>query len=335
MGEKLKLLLVDDELFLCEQISANVDWDSFGIELIGSCDNAMDALEQMIDEMPDILITDIKMPVMNGLELVARARQMNPLLQCVILSGYAEFTLAQAAIEQGVQSYLLKPFSRAEFESTLQKCCELVGRVRSGKSMELKERTESVSRLFQDLRGLKENNVTIDTEQIQKIIQPYPDFVMLREALVLMSVYEDGRSEFGKKWIPRFYEKEDLLRTAVEALNDMTPVKEKESELIRKIKAYVQEHYMDETLNLQQIADQVVHLGVKYIGRCFYRETETKFSQYLLEIRMERAKQILKDTENSRIEEIAEQIGLGHDIPYFYQLFKRYTGMTPKEYKKA
>ncbi|HJC56439.1 MAG TPA: response regulator [Candidatus Eisenbergiella intestinipullorum] len=114
MGEKIKLLLVDDESFLCEQISSNVSWESFGAELIGYCDNAMDALEQMIDEMPDILITDIRMPVMNGLELIARAKQMNPLLQCVILSGYAEFTLAQAALREGVQNYLLKPFSRAE-----------------------------------------------------------------------------------------------------------------------------------------------------------------------------------------------------------------------------
>lgn len=333
MEDRIKLLLVDDELFLCEQISANVDWERFGIELIGSCDNAMDALEQMIDEMPDILITDIKMPVMSGLELVAKARQMNPLLQCVILSGYAEFTLAQTAIEQGVQSYLLKPFSRAELENTLQKCCELVKKERSGKSMELKERTESVSRLFQDLRGLREKEENIEPEQIRKIMQSYPDLVMLREALVLISVYEDGRSEFGKKWIPRYYGGDDILKTAADALNDMVPEKEKESELVRKIKAYVQEHYMDETLNLQLIADQVVHLGVKYIGRCFYKETETKFSRYLLEIRMEKAKQMLKYTENNKIEEIAEQVGLGHDVPYFYQLFKRYTGMTPKEYK--
>ncbi|MCI8798339.1 response regulator transcription factor [Acetatifactor muris] len=335
MGEKIKLLLVDDESFLCEQICSNINWDSFGVELIGSCENAMDALEQMIDEMPDILITDIKMPVMTGLELIARARQMNPALQCVILSGYGEFTLAQAAIEQGVQSYLLKPFSKAEFESTLGKCCELVERERSGKSMELKERTENVSRLFQDLRGLKENNAAVEPEQIQKIMLTYPDLVMLREAMVLASVYEDGRSEFGKKWIPRFYEEGDILKTAAEALNDMLPKKEKESQLVRKIKAYVQQHYMDETLNLQLIAEQVVHLGVKYIGRCFYRETEVKFSQYLLEIRMEKAKKMLKDTEDNKIEEIAEAIGLGHDVPYFYQLFKRYTGMTPKEYKKV
>ena len=136
MGERIKLLLVDDEIFLCEQISANVPWENYGIELIGYCDNALDALDKMIDEMPDILITDIKMPVMNGLELISRARQMNPFLQCIILSGYAEFTLAKAAIEQGVKNYLLKPFSRTELESTLQQCCVQLQKDRSEKKNE-------------------------------------------------------------------------------------------------------------------------------------------------------------------------------------------------------
>lgn len=335
MGEKIKLLLVDDESFLCEQISANVPWENFGVELIGYSDNAMDALEQMIDEMPDILITDIKMPVMNGLELIARAKQMNPALQCVILSGYAEFTLAQAAIKQGVQNYLLKPFSRAELENTLQKCCDQILKERSEKKMELEQRTESVSRLFQELKELKENHTEIETEQIRTIMCSYPDLIMLREAMVLFVTYEDERGESAKMWISKLYSAEgNIFKTAADVLNDIPCKKGNESELIRKIKNYAQQHFMEESLNLQFIADRIVHMGVKYIGRCFIKETGVKFSEYLLGLRMERAKQMLKK-EDIRIEEIAEQVGLGHDVPYFYQLFKRYTGMTPKEYRKT
>ena len=334
VGERIKLLLVDDESFLCKQICTNVSWESFGVEMMGYCDNAMDALEQMIDEMPDILITDIKMPVMNGLELIARAKQMNPFLQCVILSGYAEFTLAQAAIEQGVQNYLLKPFSRAELESTLQKCCAQIQKDRSERKLELEQRTELVSRLFQELKVLKEREEQIKPEQLQTILRAYPDFIMLREAMVLFFTYEDYRSEAPKLWISKLYDAEsDILKTAADALNDIPRKKEKESELVRKIKNYVQEHYTEESLNLQFIADQVVYLGVKYIGRCFLKETGVKFSEFLLGIRMEKAKQMLRE-KDYRIEEIAEQVGLGHDVPYFYQLFKRYTGMTPKEYRK-
>lgn len=335
MGEQLKVLLVDDELFLLEQISENVSWESLGVELIGSCENAMDALEQMIDEMPDILITDIKMPVMNGLELITRAKQMNPLLYCVVLSGYAEFTLAQAAIEKGVQNYLLKPFSKSEFESTLRRCCDQIRKNRSEKRMDLEYRTESVSKLFSELRVLKETDRETGIEQIRKLMLPYPDLIMLREAMVLFLTYGDADSSVGKKWIPRLFDaEEDLYETVVNALNEMPRGRERESDLVRKIKGYVQQHYTEEALNLQLIADEVVHLGVKYIGRCFFKETGIKFSEYLLGIRMEKAKQMLRSAEDIRIEEIAEQVGLGHDVPYFYQLFKRYTGMTPKEYRK-
>lgn len=336
MGERIKLLLVDDEVFLCEQISVNIPWEKYGIELIGFCDNAVDALEQMIDEMPDILITDIKMPVMNGLELITRAKQMNPHLQCVILSGYAEFTLAQAAIEQGVKNYLLKPFSRMELESTLKKCCSQILKDHSEKRIDLQERTENISRLFQELKALKEANERIDPTRIRTIMHSYQDVIMLREAMVLLFTYEEDRSESAKHWIPIFYEADrDIVQTAAEALNDISrKTAGKESELVRKIKEYTRQHFMEESLNLQFIADQIVYLGVKYIGRCFMKETGVKFSEYLLGIRMERAKQILK-TEDTRIEEIAEQVGLGHDVPYFYQLFKRYTGMTPKEYRKS
>ena len=335
MGERIKLLLVDDEIFLCEQISANVPWENYGIELIGYCDNALDALDKMIDEMPDILITDIKMPVMNGLELISRARQMNPFLQCIILSGYAEFTLAKAAIEQGVKNYLLKPFSRTELESTLQQCCVQLQKDRSEKKMNLQERTENVSRLFQELKGLKEADEKVEPAQLEAIMRSYPDLIMLREAMALFFAYEDDRREASKYWIPRFYDAEgDILKTAAEALNDIPGGKGKESELVRKIKDYAQQHFMEETLSLQFIADQIVYLGVKYFGRCFLKETGVKFSEYLLGIRMGKAKQMLR-VEDTRVEEIAEQVGLGHDVPYFYQLFKRYTGMTPKEYRKS
>lgn len=335
MGERLKLLLVDDEQFFLEQISENVSWEDFGVELIGSCENAMDALEQMIDEMPDILITDIKMPVMNGLELIARAKQMNPLLYCVVLSGYAEFTLAQAAMEQGVQNYLLKPFSKSEFESTLNKCCEQIRRNRSEKRMDLEQRTESVTRLFQELQTLKEMDSETGTEQIRKLMLSYPDLIMLREAMVLFLTNSAEENGIGKKWIAKlFCAEEDLLETAASAINEMPRRKGRESDLVHKIKEYVQLHYTEETLNLQLIADQVVHLGVKYIGRCFMKETGMKFSEYLLEVRMEKAKDMLRSADDNRIGEIADRVGLGHDVPYFYQLFKRYTGMTPKEYRR-
>ena len=108
-----------------------------------------------------------------------------------------------------------------------------------------------------------------------------------------------------------------------------------ESELVRKIKEYTKQYYYQENLNLQWIAECVVHLGVKYVGRCFIAETGVKYSEYLSGIRIKKAKELLRHHRDMRGEEIANQVGLGRNIPYFYQVFKRYTGMTPKEYQKS
>ena len=86
-------------------------------------------------------------------------------------------------------------------------------------------------------------------------------------------------------------------------------------------------------LNLLKIADQVVHFGPKYVGKCFLRETGNRYSEYLYKVRMEKAKELLVREKDWRIEMIAEAVGLGHEVQYFYQLFKKYTGTTPKEYR--
>ena len=87
MDALVKIMLVDDEQFVLERIQKTVSWEQMGMELTGCCTNAMEALDHMINEMPDILITDIKMPVVGGLELIAKTKQMNPSIECVVLSG--------------------------------------------------------------------------------------------------------------------------------------------------------------------------------------------------------------------------------------------------------
>lgn len=120
----IKVMMVDDESKVREAIRHLVPWEELGIRLIGTCSNAIEALHEMTEEMPDILITDIKMPVMNGIELVGQAKAMYPLLQCVIISGYDEFPLAQAAMAEGVRHYLLKPCMQEDVVEVLQKCIE-------------------------------------------------------------------------------------------------------------------------------------------------------------------------------------------------------------------
>jgi len=104
-----KVLLVDDERIILEGISSIIDWEEIGTELIGTARNGLEAYDFIVREKPDIVICDIKMPGMTGLELVARVSKEFPDVKFIILSGFNEFEYAKRAMEHGVKHYLLKP----------------------------------------------------------------------------------------------------------------------------------------------------------------------------------------------------------------------------------
>ena len=114
-----KLLLVDDEPIIREGLERIIDWEKLDLKLTASCPNAIAALDSMTDDMPDILLTDIRLPGMTGLELVQRAVTLHPMLQTLILSGHDTFQYAQQALKYGVIEYLLKPCSQKEMEGSV------------------------------------------------------------------------------------------------------------------------------------------------------------------------------------------------------------------------
>ena len=102
---------------------------------------------------------------------------------------------------------------------------------------------------------------------------------------------------------------------------------------IQQMTAYVDGHYQEESLTLQFLADHVIYMNADYIGREFSRVMGKKFSAYLLETPMERAKLLMTTDAGLHSYEVAEQVGLGNNPHYFSQLFRKYTGLTPTEYR--
>lgn len=107
-------MLVDDEILIRENIRQCVDWEKEGFLYCGDAPDGELALPIIEAQLPDILITDIRMPFMNGLELSSVVRQQFPKMKIIILSGHDDFQYAQAALRLGVEDYCLKPFSAAD-----------------------------------------------------------------------------------------------------------------------------------------------------------------------------------------------------------------------------
>lgn len=110
----MKVILADDEPIVLEGLRWLVDWSALGFELAGEAYDGEDALKLMELHQPDLVITDIRMPVIDGLELIRQAHQQYPGTQFIILSGYADFEYARQAIRYGVSNYLTKPLDDAE-----------------------------------------------------------------------------------------------------------------------------------------------------------------------------------------------------------------------------
>jgi two-component system response regulator YesN len=119
-------MIVDDEIAIRENIRSSVDWEKEGFHYCGDAPDGELALPLIEEWAPDILITDIKMPFMNGLELASIVRTQKPEIKIIIMSGHDEFSYAQEAIRLGVTEYCLKPVSATELLQTLHQVSQKI-----------------------------------------------------------------------------------------------------------------------------------------------------------------------------------------------------------------
>ena len=117
----MKVFLADDEIVIREGIRESFPWEETPYVLVGEAPDGEMALPMIRDTNPDIVITDIKMPFMDGIELCRTLRAQMPWIGIIVLSGYDEFEYARQCIQLGVREYLLKPINAEELKSVLDK----------------------------------------------------------------------------------------------------------------------------------------------------------------------------------------------------------------------
>lgn len=114
-----QVLIVEDEPIVAEALLKSSIWDDLGLEVIGNAFNGLDAIDWMDKHHVDIVITDIRMPQMDGIALIRNLRERGSKVKIVILSGHDDFNYVKEAIKLGVENYLLKPLDKSELASTL------------------------------------------------------------------------------------------------------------------------------------------------------------------------------------------------------------------------
>lgn len=202
-----RLLLLDDEEIVTRGIQKVFDLEKSGFQVVGVFQNPQKALESLPGLQPDLMITDIKMPQMSGLDFAAEAKQLLPESEIVILSGYGDFGFAQSAVKIGVSDYLLKPIKKDDFQQMLDtmhaKLEEKKTQKQQADNMALllqNSYTELKNRFF---LSLAEDNVF--DEKLYQTLQKHhtmdvfdTDFLLVKVDFDQAYLHGDYMSEIGK-----------------------------------------------------------------------------------------------------------------------------------------
>ena len=187
------ILLVDDEEEVRSAILKKIDWAALGFDRVGDAENGEDALEKIEQFKPDVLMTDIRMPYMDGLELCKHVRRKYPAMKLLIFSGFDDFTYAQQAINLNVTEYILKPVNLEELTGILQRVVEKLD-----EEIAQRRDLDVLRNMFRDsLPGLREvffNSLVrggMEPDQIRQQMDAYGiDLANARKWDVILSVIE-------------------------------------------------------------------------------------------------------------------------------------------------
>lgn len=203
----VKIFLVEDEIVMREGIKKNIDWESEGFEFVGEASDGELAYPMIQKTKPDILLTDIKMPFMDGLELSRLVRQELPETRIILLSGYDEFQYAKEAIEIGITEYLVKPVTSAQLVEALKKVAKKLLDDRQKREQEkgaLDSENERRRRLFRHMVSGRHTFAEVFSEAKEQGV----DIAADNYNVLLLQVFSEGGED---AWEEKTRELEEVL----------------------------------------------------------------------------------------------------------------------------
>ena len=188
-----KVMLVEDEDFILQGIKYIIDWEALSMEIAATAHNGKEALEIFQENPTDIVVTDVKMPRMDGVEMIAKLRENGCQAKFIILTAYSDFKYAQSALRLGVSDYLLKPLKDGELELVVRR---IQGQEEALESKAAKEQDMPVFRL-NPVKNTKNKYV----EQAVQLIREH-----FREDINISTVA--GELEISEGYLSRVFKKE-------------------------------------------------------------------------------------------------------------------------------
>lgn len=350
-----KVVIVDDESLFRKNLIAKITWEAFHLEVAGEAENGADALRIIREVTPDIVFTDIKMPVMDGITMLrqlygteARTRE----IKFILLSSYSDFEFSRQAIQYGAFDYLLKPVKEEEIAGVLMRAVDSLNLARQSDNLllniELRKKMvssyESLIIHFTESRDINHINKcvaefynTLDPfDQAEIFYNSYIEFAILAHKICEMFKLNVAeiipqyicRNAAGQEW-----QKQTVCQTVQDMfgrlINRLIGSKNSEGrKIIEEVLNFITENYAQK-ISLEQIAKRYF-INPSYFSQLFKNTTGQTFSNYLIGLRIQKAKELL-GLGSLKVYQVAAMVGY-EDEKHFSQIFKKYTGLSPSEY---
>ena len=346
-----RLVVIDDEYIVVEGIKAMIARKKLEYEVVGCAYDGIHGLEVIRETKPDLVITDIRIPGMDGLSMIEAAKEFCEDTVFVVISGYTEFEYARRALRLGVKGYIDKPISIDKLNDVLNAVEKECFQTKEEQYLLAMSR-----QLTKELNAITENSIKSLVEKdagafsgyankaLEKLNLLYPQLLDLkREVYKYLSVLCDILLE-SKKGIDRenlisFHEmesrksKDDVFQYAKSIILDLEKYLEADKiksghGTILELLTYIEAHY-NEDIGLNELAD-MVKMNTAYLSVLFKSEVGMSYVKFLTSLRIDKAKNLLK--KGYKVYKVSEMVGY-NNYRYFTDIFKKYTGETPKNYQ--
>jgi two-component system, response regulator YesN len=349
----MKVIIIDDEFWSRDSIRRLGDWERFGIDWIAEAEDGLTGLKIIDEAHPDIVITDMKMRGMDGVELLQKLNENYPFLRKIVISGYEDFSYMKQAIVSKVDEYILKPINPEELNHALEKA---INQLQASKGLHsaqpidkellklVMEYKNSILIFFHDfnIEALKDRfNELQQKIKLVSRLQPGTQNNLYKQFMLIL---EEQASLFGielkhilsAQTSQLYVTDETPIEQWMQALSEayesvikeiMNQRKKKGRIDIQEVKLFIDNHYA-EPIRLETISNQFF-VSKEHLSRTFKQEIGSTVMDYIIMKRMEKAKQLLQDP-NLQIKTVAEAVGYT-DLNYFFRIFKKITGVTPSQ----
>ena len=360
----ISVLLVDDEKMPREVLKQYIDWKALKIDSVEDAEDAEQALEMARKHRPDIVISDMKMPRMNGLELAGKIRQMYPECQFVFLSGYTDKEYLKGAIKLKAASYVEKPIDLQEITSVLKEIVQelqtnakpdpqlLFYRGENGdfsypsngkeyvyeKAMFVmlanlirhKRRQEAMALFERIYREIAQCEAT--PPEVVRNLYCQIVFCLLSAAESRQVTSVAAQGDYLLYTAAKQQTLAQLWEALGKAMQEYFQATERNcQDIVTRVDAYLASHYSDSALTVQNVAADLGFVHT-YLCSAYKKHAGITINQKLTQLRMERAKQLLADP-SRKLYMVAHAVGYT-DGKYFVKLFTKEVGLSPKLYRE-